>query len=72
MLLAGLLIVATSLLFFQKWLNLYEEGGSGSLLRRGKCGSMRTEESEKKMTKRIEGAKAPAPLEEYVRQFDAL
>ena len=33
---------------------------------------MRTEEAEKKMTKRIEVAKAPAPLEEYVRQFDPL
>ena len=27
---------------------------------------MRAEEAEKKMTKRIEVAKAPAPLEEYV------
>src|SRR5437660_7568987 len=45
---------------------------SGSLLTRGKCGSMRTEEAEKKMTKRIEVARAPAPLEEYVRQFDPL
>jgi SRSO17 transposase len=33
---------------------------------------MRTEEAEKKMTKRIEVASAPAPLEEYVRQFDPL
>src|SRR5713101_993089 len=33
---------------------------------------MRTEEAEKKMTKRIEVARAPAPLEEYVRQFDPL
>src|SRR5947209_16151250 len=47
-------------------------GASGSLLTRGKCGSMRTEEAEKKMTKRIEVARAPAPLEEYVRQFDPL
>jgi hypothetical protein len=31
---------------------------------------MRTEEVEKKMTKRIEVARAPAPLEEYARQFD--
>src|SRR5438477_3547551 len=31
---------------------------------------MRIEEAEKKMTKRIEVASAPAPLEEYVRQFD--
>jgi SRSO17 transposase len=33
---------------------------------------MRTEEAVKKMTKRIEVAKAPVPLEEYVRQFDPL
>jgi len=33
---------------------------------------MRTEEAEKKRTKRIEVARAPAPLEEYVRQFDPL
>ena len=33
---------------------------------------MRTEEAGKKMTKRIEVARAPAPLEEYVRQFDPL
>jgi len=33
---------------------------------------MRTEEAEKQMTKRIEVARAPAPLEEYVRQFDPL
>lgn len=33
---------------------------------------MRTEEAEKKMTKRIEVARAPAPLEEYARQFDPL
>ncbi len=33
---------------------------------------MRAEEAEKKMTKRIEVARAPAPLEEYVKHFDAL
>ena len=33
---------------------------------------MRTEEAEKKMTKRIEVARAPAPLEAYARQFDPL
>src|SRR5260370_17264295 len=33
---------------------------------------MRTEEAEKEMTKRMEVARAPAPLEEYVRQFDPL
>lgn len=33
---------------------------------------MRAEEAEKKMTKRIEVAKAPAPLEEYVNHFDPL
>jgi hypothetical protein len=33
---------------------------------------MRTEEAEKKITKRIEVARAPAPLEAYVRQFDPL
>jgi hypothetical protein len=33
---------------------------------------MRTEEAEKKMTKRIEVAMAPAPLEAYVREFDPL
>src|SRR5437868_9010671 len=33
---------------------------------------MRVEEAEKKMTKRIEVAEAPAPLEEYVKHFDAL
>jgi SRSO17 transposase len=33
---------------------------------------MRAEEGEKKMTKRIEVAKAPAPLEEYSRHFDPL
>src|SRR3989440_11212705 len=33
---------------------------------------MRAEEAEKKMTKRIEVAEAPAPLEEYVKHFDAL
>src|SRR5215467_14897672 len=32
---------------------------------------MRAEEAEKKMTKRIEVAEAPAPLEEYVKHFDA-
>ena len=50
----------------------FEQHFNGSLLTRGKCGSMRTEEAEKKMTKRIEVARAPAPLEEYVRQFDPL
>src|SRR5882724_3512590 len=33
---------------------------------------MRTEEGEKKMTKRIEVARAPAPLEEYIKHFDPL
>src|SRR6266849_5775788 len=33
---------------------------------------MRAEEAEKKMTKRIEVAEAPAPLEEYVKHFDPL
>jgi hypothetical protein len=33
---------------------------------------MRTEEAEEKMTKRIEVVRAPAPLEEYARQFDPL
>src|SRR6266705_4161561 len=33
---------------------------------------MRAEEAEKKMTKRIEVARAPGPLEEYVKHFDAL
>jgi hypothetical protein len=35
-------------------------------------GRMRAEEAEKKMTKRIEVARAPEPLEEYVKHFDAL
>ncbi len=33
---------------------------------------MGVEEAEKQMTKRIEVARAPAPLEEYVKHFDAL
>src|SRR5713226_8386846 len=33
---------------------------------------MRAEEAWKKMTKRIEVAKAPSPLEEYVKHFDPL
>jgi len=33
---------------------------------------MRTEEAKKKMTKRIEVARAPEPLEEYVKHFDTL
>ncbi len=33
---------------------------------------MRAEEAEKKLTKRIDVARAPAPLEEYVKHFDAL
>jgi len=33
---------------------------------------MRAEEAEKKMTKRIEVAEAPAPLEAYVKHFDAV
>jgi SRSO17 transposase len=33
---------------------------------------MRAEEAKKKMTKRIEVAGAPAPLEEYAKHFDAL
>ncbi len=33
---------------------------------------MRAEEAWKKMTKRIEVAKAPVPLEEYVKHFDPL
>jgi hypothetical protein len=43
---------------------------TGSVWTRGKCGSMRREEAEKTMTKRIEVARAPAPLEAYARQFD--
>ncbi len=35
-------------------------------------GRMRAEEAEKKMTKRIEVARAPVPLEEYVKHFDRL
>lgn len=31
---------------------------------------MRAKEAEKKMTKRIEVARAPAPLEEYVKHFE--
>src|SRR5260370_5613248 len=42
---------------------------TGSLWTRGKCGSMRTEEAEKKMTKRIEVARDPAPLRVYGREF---
>src|SRR5713226_10678143 len=45
---------------------------TGTLLTREKEGRMREEEAEKKMTKRIEVARAPAPLEEYVKHFDAL
>src|SRR6266487_2067230 len=37
-----------------------------------KEGRMRAEEAEKKLTKRIDVARAPAPLEEYVKHFDAL
>jgi SRSO17 transposase len=33
---------------------------------------MRAKEAKKKMTKRIEVARAPAPLEEYAKHFDAL
>src|SRR5512135_1659050 len=33
---------------------------------------MRAEEGEKKMTKRIEVTRAPAPLEEYIKHFDPL
>ena len=33
---------------------------------------MRAEEAEKKLTKRIDVARAPAPLEAYVKHFDAL
>ena len=33
---------------------------------------MRSEEAKKKMTKRIEVARAPAPLEEYAKHFDPL
>jgi SRSO17 transposase len=33
---------------------------------------MRAKEAEKKMTKRIDVARAPAPLEEYVKHFDVL
>ncbi len=33
---------------------------------------MRAEEAEKKMTKRIEVARAPVPLEEYIKHFDPL
>ena len=45
---------------------------TGTLLTREKEGRMRAKEAEKKMTKRIEVARAPAPLEEYVKHFDAL
>jgi len=38
----------------------------------GKCGRMRAKEAGKKMTKRIEVAAAPAPLEEYAQHFDGL
>src|SRR5918911_537145 len=37
-----------------------------------KGGRMRAEEAWKNMTKRIEVQRAPAPLEEYVKHFDAL
>ncbi len=43
---------------------------SGSLLTREKCERIRAEEGEKQMTKRIEGTRAPAPLEEYIQHFD--
>ncbi len=39
---------------------------------REKCGRMRTKEAWKKMTKRIEVERAPAPLEEYAKHFDPL
>src|SRR5213078_4318433 len=35
-----------------------------------KCGRMRGKEAWKKMTKRLEVAPAPAPLEEYAQHFD--
>src|SRR5260370_14303470 len=37
-----------------------------------KCGRMREKEAGKKMTKRLEVAPAPAPLEEYTKHFDGL
>src|SRR5260370_36366499 len=40
--------------------------------RRRKCGRMRVKEAGKKMTKRLEVAPAPAPLEEYTKHFDGL
>src|SRR5215471_19591610 len=39
---------------------------------RGKCGKMRGKEAWKKMTKRIEVERAPAPLEEYAKHFDGI
>jgi len=72
MLWVGLLIVAIHLLWMQKWFHPYEQRSSGTLLTREKEGRMRAEEAEKKMTKRIDVAQAPAPLEEYVKHFDAL
>src|SRR5260370_29299985 len=35
-----------------------------------KCGRMREKEAGKKMTKRLEGERAPAPLEEYAKHLD--
>src|SRR5512143_638942 len=37
---------------------------------REKCGRMRKKEAWKKMTKRVEVERAPAPLEEYAQHFD--
>src|SRR5260370_3707984 len=51
---------------------VHERLFSGSLLTREKESRMRAEEAEKQMTKRIEVAEAPAPLEAYVKHFDAL
>src|SRR5260221_10691323 len=37
-----------------------------------KCGRMGEKEAGEKMTKRLEVAPAPAPLEEYTKHFDGL
>jgi SRSO17 transposase len=74
MLWVGLLIAAISPLIRRphEWLNLSANRDNGTLLTREKCERMRTEEGEKKMTKRIEVARAPTPLEEYSKHFDPL
>src|SRR5258708_1767599 len=68
----ALLIVVIRLLAQQKRFKNYEQRSSGSLLTREKESRMRAEEAEKQMTKRIEVAEAPAPLEAYVKHFDTL